>query len=282
MNPTMYAIRLGLIRGWIETKNSLRSREDQIWIVLINAILITVVIMQRGSEVAGVPLAAATLPGLLGMNVVMAGVASPGMQLSMHREDGTLLRAKATPNGMIGYITSGIAAAALGLAVTLLLLGVAGLFVVDELRSAGVSGWLAVTAFSVLGLLATLPWGLIIGSMVGSSAAGFGLTFLPVSLIIAISGIFYPITGLPGWLQAIGQVFPVYWLGLGMRSALLPDAAVAAELGESWRTLETLGVLGLWAVIGLALAPPVLRRMSRRESGSAVEERKQRALQRGS
>ena len=48
---------------------------------------------------------------------------------------------------------------------------------------------------------------------------------LPMMGLIAISGIFYPITALPGWLQWIAQVFPVYWLGLGMRSALLPDAA---------------------------------------------------------
>jgi ABC-2 type transport system permease protein len=39
-------------------------------------------------------------------------------------------------------------------------------------------------------------------------------------------------------------------------------------------------VLGLWAVVGLALAPAVLRRMARRESGSAVAARRERALTR--
>ncbi|GAA0924035.1 hypothetical protein GCM10009560_24310 [Nonomuraea longicatena] len=61
---------------------------------------------------------------------------------------------------------------------------------------------------------------------------------------------------------------------------MMPDAAAAAELGESWRQLETLGVLGLWAVAGLPLAPPILRRMGRRESGSAVQERRERAMRR--
>jgi ABC-2 type transport system permease protein len=40
-------------------------------------------------------------------------------------------------------------------------------------------------------------------------------------------------------------------------------------------------VLGLWAVVGLALAPRVLRRMAQRESGSAVEERRQRVMAAG-
>ena len=63
-----------------------------------------------------------------------------------------------------------------------------------------------------------------------------------------MSGIFYPITNFPVWLQWIAQVFPVYWLGLGMRSALLPGDLAAVEIGHSWRHLETVGVLGAWAV----------------------------------
>ena len=98
--------------------------------------------------------------------------------------------------------------------------------------------------------------------------------------LVATSGIFYPIGGFPGWLQWIAQVFPIYWLGLGMRSALLPESMVAAEIGGSWRHLETVGVLGLWAIVGLILAPIVLRRMARRESGSRVAERREQAMQR--
>ncbi len=97
---------------------------------------------------------------------------------------------------------------------------------------------------------------------------------------IAISGIFYPIAGLPGWLQGLAQVFPLYWLGLGMRSVFLPDSLAAAEIGHSWRHLETFGVLAGWAILGLALAPILLRRMASRESGSAVQARRERALSR--
>jgi ABC-2 type transport system permease protein len=95
-----------------------------------------------------------------------------------------------------------------------------------------------------------------------------------------IAGIFYPITMWPQWLQWIAQAFPMYWLGLGMRSALLPSSAVAVEIGHSWRHLETVAVLGAWAVVGLVLAPIVLRRMARRESGSSVAERREKMLKR--
>ncbi len=63
-----------------------------------------------------------------------------------------------------------------------------------------------------------------------------------------------------------------------MRSAFLPDALASVELTDSWRHLETVGVLGLWSVLGLVVVPMILRRMARRESGSAVAARRERAL----
>ena len=82
------------------------------------------------------------------------------------------------------------------------------------------------------------------------SAYVIGEIVLPFAGLAAISGIFYPITHLPGWLQAIGQVFPVYWLGLGMRAALLPGALQSVELDRSWRLGHVLLALCGWAARG--------------------------------
>jgi ABC-2 type transport system permease protein len=106
----------------------------------------------------------------------------------------------------------------------------------------------------------------------------FALVMLPFGAIIAVSGIFYPITHLAGWLQAIGQMFPMYGLGLGMRAALLPSHLASVELDGSWRLPYVFGILALWSVLGLAAAPPVLRRMARHESGSRVAARRERAM----
>jgi ABC-2 type transport system permease protein len=276
-----YPARLGVTRGLLEFRQSMTSTQDIIWTIFINAIFIVVLILQRGSTIEGTSLALLTLPSLIGMTVVTGGVMGTANQLSYHREDGTLLRAKAIPRGMIGYMVAQIVMIFLTTLLGLLVLLVAGLFLLDGLTAVGLSGWLTLAWVLVLGMLATLPWGATIGSLVKSTASGFGLTFLPISVLVAISGIFYPITALPGWVQGIAQVFPVYWLGLGMRSALLPGSAVAAEIGESWRHLEMVGVLGTWAVVGLLITPTVLRRMARHESGSTMEARKERALHRG-
>ena len=98
--------------------------------------------------------------------------------------------------------------------------------------------------------------------------------------IVWVSGIFAPLATMAGWVQILGQLTPTYWLGLGLRSTLLPESAVVVEIDGSWRTLLTIAVLVGWAIIGMVLAPVLLRRMARRESGSSVAARREKALQR--
>ncbi|WP_433269901.1 ABC transporter permease [Actinosynnema sp. CS-041913] len=282
MSPGTYAVRLGLERGWREFRQSLGS-SDQWYTVFITVAYLTVLWFQRDSKVDGttLSLAALTLPSMIGMSVAFGGVVGPASQLSVNREDGTLLRAKAVPNGMVGYLVGRVVQTSLDTFFSLLVVFIPGLLLVQGFAQAGVSGFLYVIVVLVAGLLATLPWGAVIGSVTKSPGGAMGFTMLPMMGIIAISGIFYPISAIPGWLQVVAQAFPVYWLGLGTRSALLPDSAVAAEIGGSWRTLEMFGVLGVWAVVGFLVAPTILRRMARRESGSDMEQRRQAALQRG-
>ena len=237
-------------------------------------------VLMRGSTVPGTDfsLGTMTVPSVLGMSLVFSGVVGIAAGLSVDREDGTLLRAKAIPNGMRGYLVGRVVSSSAYAVSGLLLTLVPCLFLFDGLATGGLTSWLTLVWVLAVGLLATMPLGAIIGALMPSPRS-MGLVMLPFSILTAISGIFYPITALPEWVQGFSQIFPIYWLGLGMRSALLPDSMAAVEIGESWRHLETLGVLGIWAVIGYALAPIVLRRMARRESGSAVAARREKALQ---
>jgi ABC-2 type transport system permease protein len=283
MNATVHAARLGLGRGWIEFKQSMTSTQDLIYTVVFNGGFVLVLFFQRNGTIPGtsVSLALATLPGLIGMGVVVSGFMGVAQNLAMERFDGTLLRAKAIPHGMVGYLVSRVWWNSLTLLPGTMIMLVAGLFFVDGLTDVGLAGWLSLAGMLVLGLLATLPWGAVVGSLVKSPQSGFGLAFLPTGALIAISGIFYPISAMPQWVQGIAQVFPVYWLGLGTRAALLPGSAVTAEIGDSWRHLETVGVLAAWAIVGFLLAPRILRRMARRESGSNLEANRQRMMQWG-
>lgn len=140
--------------------------------------------------------------------------------------------------------------------------------------------WLGLVGYILLGLMACVPLGVLIGSIVRSPRVIGGLGFFGITGLASVSGLFYPITVLWDWVQWVVQIFPLYWLGLGMRSVFLPAEAAALESGGSWNTLLTIVVLAVWAAIGFVLGPVLLRRMARRESGAAVAERRQQALQR--
>jgi len=271
------AFRAGIARGRAEIRQTLTNRQD-LWNYLFPAVLFLVVmIFMRGASVPGTnfSLGSRTLPSVLGMGIAFGGLVTLMMSLAIEREDGTLLRAKAIPNGMLGYLVGKIVSVSGMTLMSQCFVLIPSLFLLD-----GISiKWFTLIWVIALGLIATLPLGAVAGSLF-SNPRNSGLIMLPVMGLVAISGIFYPISSMPEWVQGVAQVFPIYWLGLGMRSAMLPENLSAVEIGESWRHLETLGVLGTWAVAGLLIAPMVLRRMARRESGSSVAERRERAMQR--
>lgn len=281
MSPTINAVRLGVARGWIEFKiYYLEDLQGLVGTGILALLLVGVLWFERATNIKGVSLALLTLPGLLAMLIANEGFSDVARFLSAHREDGTLLRAKAIPQGMSGYILARVVVTILATIFTLAPVLILSLFVVPGLANLDGLRILIFFAVLVLGLLATAPMGAVIGSLVKSSGAGFGLTFFPLVVLVAISGIFYPIRALPVWVQWIAQIFPVYWLGLGLRSVFSPAAAAALEPGGSFRPLATFLVLAAWAVVGLLLAPPTLRRMARRTSGSEMEAGKQRSMRR--
>lgn len=280
MNIT-HAVRMGLRRGMIETRQSLTSGQELFQMLFWPVITLVVLFFLRDSTIRDSPISVATfaMPSVIGMFLTFNALVAMAQSLTVDREDGTLLRAKATPGGMPGYLIGRVVSISLVNIATLLLILVPGVLLFDGMRLNSVSGWLTFLWVVVLGLAATLPIGAVLGALMDSPRS-LGLVFLPLMGLVAISGVYFPISSMPVWLQWVGQTFPVYWSGLGVRSALLPDAARVLEIDQSWRTWQTLAVLGAWTVVGLLIAPAVLRRMARRESGSSVAARREKAMQR--
>ena len=279
MRPT-HAVRLGLRRGWLEFVQSIRSTQDQGFYLFTAFLAVGYLFLRRNTEVEGTDLLlpSVALPSILGAFVAFGVVVGPAYTLAMEKEDGTLLRHKAVPHGLAGYFTGQLVFQTLNIVPQMVTVLVPSFLLFDNLM-ADASGWFTVAWVLLLGILAAMPIGMVIGALVPSTQKVGTWGMLPVMVLAGISGIFYPIQQLWGWVQVVAQVFPMYWLGLGMRSAFLPDDAAALEVGDSWRTLETVAVLGVWAVVGAVLTPVVLRRMSRRSTGSQVQAAKEAAVQ---
>lgn len=281
MNPRTHAIRTGLRRGWSEFMLSLKSPQD-LWFYLFTTLLaLGYLWFNRNNEVEGTGLMypAVTLPSILGALIVFGLIIGPAYSLAMEREDGTLLRSKAVPHGVLGYVSGQVVFQSVQVVPSIIVLLVPSMLLFEGVAPSGAGGWWTILWVTVLGVLAVLPIGLIIGSLVPNVQKVGTWAMLPVMVLFGISGIFFPLQMMWGWVQSVAQVFPMYWLGLGMRSAFLPEAAAAIEIGGSWRTTETVLVLAAWAAVGFAVVPRVLRRMAERQSGSEVQAARDQALQ---
>jgi ABC-2 type transport system permease protein len=104
------AAQAGLSRGWIETRQNLTETANVVGHAIPPMAYVAVLLFLRGKTVPGTDFALGTmvLPSLLGMSIAYGGLSGPVPSITADREDGTLLRAKATPNGMLGYLVGKI------------------------------------------------------------------------------------------------------------------------------------------------------------------------------
>jgi ABC-2 type transport system permease protein len=275
------AVRAGLNAGWIELSHCFTMIEDAFEILPIPLISVAILLLVDAKHVH-VPgthflIGSTLLAGMLILNVSVNGMAGMAMTLTAAREDGTLLRAKATPNGMLGLLIGKIVVISGTVMLTVAGLLIVGLAPFSGLALGSATSWLTLAWVLALGLLAMLSVGAVLGSLFRSVRSAT-VMITGIFLLIGVSGIFTPIARLPAWLQWVGQALPLYWLGLGVRSGLLPGNLAAVEIGHSWRHLATAGVLSAWAIAGLVLAPILLRRVLRGEAGSSVAARRERLL----
>ncbi|WP_222936508.1 ABC transporter permease [Streptomonospora sp. PA3] len=281
--PALTAVRAGLARGLAEFRHTLTSKEDLFGHFGMVAVFIVAAMFMRGQNVDGtdIPIANMWLPGLMGLTVIMGGLLTVASVLATEREDGTLLRAKAVPNGMTGYLVGKAVHILLVITTLVVLLIAVALLLLDGFSMGGPADWATVAWVVVLGLLATAPLGAIAGSLIANPRSVMAVLMIPFMAVMGVSGVFYQVSGFPEWLQWVAQAMPLYWIALGMRSAFLPDSMLAIEIAHSWRLDQAALMLSAWAVAGFLVAVPVLRRMARRESGSRVEAGRRKALQRG-
>nr|NLD40028.1 ABC transporter permease [Actinomycetales bacterium] len=275
------AIRNGWRQATIELLTSIRG--GQVISYLITPAVAIGFILWGGDspiEGTGITMAQYVVPSLLAMTLVVGGILGPSGELMMEREDGSIVRMKAVPGGLQGYVFGKVFSVLTVNIVSLALVFVVAAIFLPSLVPASAGAWLRFVLFVVLGLLASVPVGIALGSAIKNAA----LLMIPMFLIyglLVISGIFFPIEAFAAPVQWIAMVFPLYWLGLGLRSVFLPPEAASLELAGTWQTVESVMALGIWAVLGMVLAPILLRRMVRGVSGSTVTEARERMLSRG-
>jgi len=142
--------------------------------------------------------------------VMAPGLFGFGVSVALDRERGwlTLKRAQPMPPG--AYLASKLAMAMLFAAIIFVILAILAT-TLGGVRLP-VSSWLSLFAVDLFGVLPFCAIGLFVGTLVNGSAAPavVNLIYLPMSFL---SGLWMPISVLPGVVREIAPLWPAYHLG---------------------------------------------------------------------
>jgi ABC-2 type transport system permease protein len=82
-----------------------------------------------------------------------------------------------------------------------------------------------------------------------SPEKGTQLGFVAQGLLLVVSGVYYPVSVLPGWMQALARISPATYALRGCRRAILEGAGITDLWREIWALLLIGAIsvpLGLW------------------------------------
>ncbi|HEX4864468.1 MAG TPA: ABC transporter permease [Acidimicrobiales bacterium] len=115
----------------------------------------------------------------------------------------------------------------------------------------GHASWSAALVVVAVGSTSLVGLGILAGILpLLYPERGVQMSFMVQALVLLISGVYYSVGILPGWLQAVSRLSPATYLLRGIRSALIDGRGVSHQ-GE---TLLVLAVFGLLLVPASLLA----------------------------
>jgi ABC-2 type transport system permease protein len=178
-----------------------------------------------------------------------------GEVIAWERWEGTIEYTFMAPVPRLTHLL-GMCAATLvrALAFSVAILVAVTLFLPVDLSHANV-----VSAIVLLGVGALAFVGLGIASAVFPlmwTEKGLQMAYIVQAVVLLVSGVYYPVSVLPGWMQVLSTISPATYVIRGMRSALMDGADLRALWPELWPAL-VVGVLSI--PIGLRLFVAVER-----------------------
>ena len=226
-----------------------RNRRSQFFIVLLPLLLLALFAGLYGTatvEVAGahVPANRASVPGIMSLSVLTGSFMALVMTVVTQREDGILKRRRAAP------VPAAVLVVSRALAATLSSLGACAVMVVAADVAFGIApppGGLLPTLLTVVaGSICFACCGYAVASVITTADSAqpiLQVVMLPLQLT---SGLYFPMSQLPAWLQHVANAFPLAHLTDALQHAWLSSGATIA-----WGDL---GIMALWAVAAAVVA----------------------------
>jgi ABC-2 type transport system permease protein len=227
----------------------LRNRQARFFTLMLPLLFLIIFVGVFGDHVVGpgrTKASAYYVPGLAALGVIAASFVNLVISITAQRETGILKRRRATPMPAWALIAGRTLTAVTVSLVVLTVLLAFGRFVYHVKVPTSTLPGIALTA--VVGSITFCVLGYALSTAIKNEDAAQPMVQAIMLPLYFISGVFVPNIQLPSWLRHVAQVFPVEHLSDGLHKAYAPHVH---GLGIVW---SDIGVLALWAAVGLTVA----------------------------
>ncbi|HEX6800697.1 MAG TPA: ABC transporter permease [Ktedonobacterales bacterium] len=179
------------------------------------------------------------------VSVVFDGVTET---ITMERWEGTIEYTFMAPVSRFVHMFGTCAFALLhGLVLTVLQLVVLGLFFHLDL---GGANWPTALLVMVIGSISLIGLGIVSAVLpMLFTERGSQMAYIIRAILLLVSGVYYPITVLPNWMQVAAKASPAYYMLDGLRQSIMQGKSVVTIWDDVW-PLIICGIvavpLGLW------------------------------------
>lgn len=168
--------------------------------------------------------------------------------VSWERWEGTIEYTFMSPASRAAQLLGmGVYAVLYGIVRMIIMLGAISLFFDMSLGNANYGAALGILAICSVSLVG---FGMVAAVMpLLSPEKGQQVTSIFTAVLLLISGIYYSVDVLPGWMQPLANISPVYYALNGIRAALLEGASFGSQWDNIWPLLIMGAIfppLGLW------------------------------------
>lgn len=184
------------------------------------------------------------LPGLMAFTLMQLSIAGSGFNIVEFRRKGILKRLFVTPIEPTDFIASIVMARMTIVLVQLSVLIAYALLVLDvNIVGSLPSFYLMI----ILGTFIFLCLGFCLGSIAKTQQAVMAIGNIVIFPQVFLSGVFYPIESMPGFIQPIAFILPLSFISTGMREIAINGAALMDI------TPSLIGI-AVWFVVSFVLA----------------------------
>ena len=227
--------------GYVQRNYFLTKRYfmwEVVWLVYVTINAMAITFIGAGVEAAGGTvdtrfLMTYLLVGALLWNYLSMLFDVLSETVSWERWEGTIEYTFMSPSSRITHLLGmGLYAVVYGILQTALTLGVCVAFFDLDLSNANYPGALLVLAVASISLVG---FGVVAAVLpLLSPEKGQQVSYIVSSVLLLVSGVYYDVSVLPNWMQAIATVSPVTYALEGSRAALQDGAGIAELWGSIW------------------------------------------------